>query len=83
MENKTLNSELPKIIGRIEIPITKTKAKVNLLGNCADCDAPFKDIHDQVKIIRTYVDKSSTTRYVCEFCADELFADGEPKSIFD
>ena len=75
-------AELPKVVGKIDIPTTPKKSSKCV---CADCgcetDNSFGD--SRVKITKVSSEGISTVRWVCESCADELFNDSEPKSIFE
>lgn len=71
-----------KIIGKIVLPeVQQHKC------TCDDCgcelDDSFGDPRVEIKTTYWNNEKPSSTRMICEHCADELFADHEPNSIFD
>jgi len=77
-------NSLPKVVGYIHIPDAPKKHKCT----CDDCgwEVPNGWGDPRVKI-ETYNSKDATepisVRMICEWCADELFRDSEPHSIFD
>jgi hypothetical protein len=75
---------LPKVVGYIHIPNAPKKHKCT----CDDCGCEVDDRCGDPRIeVRTFdsrdAKRPSSIRWVCEWCADELFRDSEPHSIFD
>lgn len=73
----------PKVIGKITLPDTPIKHKCV----CEDCNSEVDDrFGDPRVMISTYATKTDikpiSVRWICESCADELFGDSEPSSIF-
>jgi hypothetical protein len=79
--------EAIKIVGHIDIPTGNVKLHKNTCHDyyCDDCNdkvnSSFGDIRHEV--IRTNRDGSTSNRFICSYCLDELFGDHEPKSVFD
>jgi hypothetical protein len=71
---------MSKVIGKIDIPDSTRKSKCT----CADCGSVVDDKwgDSRVKITTVYPNNNTAVRWVCEVCADELFGDHEPNSIF-
>lgn len=75
---------LPKVVGKIELPDAPQKHKCT----CDECgchvDDRFGDSRVKVSTFMSMDAKEpSAVRWVCESCADELFSDHSPKSIFE
>ena len=75
--------ETVKVLGRINIPLKSNKTKCI----CDDCGCKVNDKFGDPRVkISTFNSKDakepSAVRWVCEFCAHELFGDHEPSSIF-
>jgi len=75
---------LPKVVGYIHIPDAPTKHKCT----CDDCGCEVDDRCGDPRVeVRAFdsrdAKRPSSIRWVCEWCADELFRDSEPHSIFD
>lgn len=72
-----------KVSGKITLP-SEPNAIRYICDDCGCiCDSSFGD--SRVEVFR-YASKSSkepeSVRYICEYCADELFGDHQPHSIF-
>jgi hypothetical protein len=75
---------LPKVVGYIMLPDAPKKHKCT----CDDCGWEVPDGWGDPRVkIETYNSKDAiepiAVRMICEWCADELFRDSEPHSIFD
>ena len=74
----------PKVVGRIELSDAPKKHKCT----CDDCNEVLDDSwgDPRVEIKRfdsRYAKEPSSIRWVCNSCADELFGNHEPSSIFE
>jgi len=76
-----------KVLGKITLPIQKVK-RVKTKCLCDDCGCEFRDSWGNRSIeIKTFdsmnAKEPTSVRWVCEWCAYDLFNDTEPSSIFD
>lgn len=80
--SQTTSNGLVKVIGRIELPEPPKRLDPPYI--CDDCGATLDGSYGDPRVVITRLDlEGDSVRHVCNVCADELFGDHEPKSIFE
>ena len=79
-----MENTIVKVLGKIILPDAPVKYKCI----CADCGNYLNDSFGDPRVkISTFdsmdAKEPSAVRWVCEWCADELFEDHSPSSVFD